>query len=120
MMVIVYTAGESKLKKATEKKTRIIDEDGLFAIIKASGPESAAASAGGANGGAAVVLGAGQQEQQPGLTQMQEAYLMLFALQQQQQVLMCTWVWSLHACRGPCRQAMTLLCVPLCARNAGC
>ena len=54
MMVIVYAAGESKLKKATEKKMRIIDEDGLFAIIKASGPPSAAASAGGANGGAAA------------------------------------------------------------------
>ena len=54
MMVIVCAAGESKLKKATEKKTRIIDEDGLFAIIKASGPPSAAASAGGANGGAAA------------------------------------------------------------------
>ena len=54
MMVIVCAAGESKLKKATEKKTRIIDEDGLFAIIKASGPPSAASSAGGANGGAAA------------------------------------------------------------------
>ena len=54
VMVIVCAAGESKLKKATEKKTRIIDEDGLFAIIKASGPPSAAASAGGANGGAAA------------------------------------------------------------------
>ena len=54
MMVVVCAAGESKLKKATEKKTRIIDEDGLFAIIKASGPPSAASSAGGANGGAAA------------------------------------------------------------------
>ena len=46
-------AGESKIKKAAEKKTKVIDEDGLFAIIKKSGPPSGASSAagGGAGGG---------------------------------------------------------------------
>ena len=41
--------GESKIKKANEKNTKIIDEDGLFEIIKKSGPPSGAS--GGSSGG---------------------------------------------------------------------
>ena len=42
-------AGESKVKKALEKGTKQIDEDGLFALIKKSGPPSTT-TGGGAGG----------------------------------------------------------------------
>ena len=52
-LITGHDAGESKIKKAQEKGTKQIDEDGLFAIIKASGPPAAAGAAGGGGSGGA-------------------------------------------------------------------
>jgi len=62
--------GESKIKKANEKNTKIIDEDGLFEIIKKSGPPSGASggSRGGGGGG-----GSAQKKAEPVLKKTEAA-----------------------------------------------
>lgn len=47
--------GESKVKKAGEKGTKVIDEDGLFEIIKKSGPPGGSSSGSGVTGGGTSV-----------------------------------------------------------------
>ena len=44
-LIVGTDAGQSKLDKARQKNCKTIDEDGLFGIIKASGPPTAAAAA---------------------------------------------------------------------------
>jgi replication factor C subunit 1 len=62
-LIVGSDPGESKLKKATEKGVKTIDEDGLFAIIKKSGPPSDAAGSGSGAGSAKKLVhdaGAGE------------------------------------------------------------